>query len=195
VLSEETVKAAGCKSEEVAAYLDGELNAGSHTSFEAHLKQCRSCALQLEEQKRLLCALDFALGNEPQMALPKDFAQVVAVHAENDLSGVRRSSSEHKLALRVSAALALVSFALLGSALRETVLGPIAFISKRVVSIFDIMGRIVYDAGAGLAVISRTLGGHLLFESYPLILVSFLLVVGLALLLYLLGHYYRARTT
>ncbi|HEY0006346.1 MAG TPA: zf-HC2 domain-containing protein [Pyrinomonadaceae bacterium] len=195
-LSDAMRKDCSCKNEEIAAYLDGELDAAARLGFEQHLKQCRSCVVQLDEQKRLLCELDYALGGGPPLALPKDFAQVVAAHAESDLSGVRRRS-EHGFALRVCAVLALLAFALLGgSALRESVAGPLGLMARRVWVLFDISGHMMYNAGAGLAVISRGVGGHLFLESHPLVFLSgFILLAALALLLVLVSHTHRTRVT
>jgi hypothetical protein len=195
---EETAHVNACQSEEIAAYLDGELDSVVRHLFEEHLKECSSCALTLEEQKRLLCALDFALGcggggENGVPPLPKDFAQRVAVRAESDMSGVRRAS-EHGVALRVCAVLALVSFGLLGgAAISEAVVQPVFSVFKHMSSILDFTGHVLYDAGAGLTVISRDLGGHLLFESHPLVLLfGLLLAVALVLLLRRIGNYQRA---
>ena len=45
---------------DVAAYLDGELDAAGGTRFEQHTKTCAPCATALREQRRLLCVLDAA---------------------------------------------------------------------------------------------------------------------------------------
>jgi hypothetical protein len=196
-LTDETAHhSSACQSEDIAAYLDGELDSVVRHLFEEHLKECPSCALTLEEQKRLLRMLDFALGNgggETGLPMPKDFAQTVAVRAESDMSGVRRAS-EHGVALRVCAVLALVSFALLGgAAMSEAVVQPVFALFRRAASLLDFTGRVLYDAGAGLTVISRDLGGHLLFESHPLLLLAgLLLAVALVLLLRRIGNYQRA---
>jgi hypothetical protein len=195
-LTDETAHRSACQSEEIAAYLDGELDSVVRQLFEEHLKECRSCASSLEEQKRLLCMLDFALGSsggQSALPLPKDFAQLVAVRAESDMSGVRRSS-EHGVALRVCAVLTLVAFGLLGgAAMSEAVVRPTLALFRHGAIILDFTWRVLYDAGAGLTVISRDLGGHWLFESHPLVLLgSLLLAVALVLLLHRIGSYQRA---
>lgn len=195
-MTDETAHRNACQSEEIAAYLDGELDSVLRQLFEEHLKECPSCASSLEEQKRLLCMLDFALGNsggQTSLPLPENFAQRVAVRAESDMSGVRRSS-EHGVALRVCAILTLVSFALLGgAAMSEAVLRPASALFRQGAIILDFTWRVLYDAGAGMTVISRDFGGHLLFESHPLVLLgSLLLAVALVLLLHRIGNYQRA---
>src|ERR1044072_9825727 len=111
------------KSEEIAAYLDGELSGLARIEFEQHLKECSACKAQLCEQRRLLCALDLALSDDPALRLPVNFSQVVAAHAQADMSGLRHRS-EHRRALRLCAALLAASLVLLigGAALSETVL-------------------------------------------------------------------------
>lgn len=196
-MTDETAHRSACQSEEIAAYLDGELDSVVRQLFEEHLKECRSCASSLEEQKRLLCMLDFALGasgdGQSALPLPKDFAQRIAVRAESDMSGVRKSS-EHGVALRVCAVLTLVAFALLGgAAMSEAVLRPASALFRHGAILLDFTWRVLYDAGAGLTVISRDVGGHLLFESHPLVLLgSLLLAVALVLLLRRISNYQRA---
>src|ERR1700730_4227914 len=99
-----------CHTEQIAAYLDGELDGNSSTLLEEHLKECARCTAELTEQRQLLCAFDSALGQSGELPLPKDFARIVAAHAESDMSGVRERA-EHKRALRYCVLLAAASFA------------------------------------------------------------------------------------
>ncbi|HEX8142919.1 MAG TPA: zf-HC2 domain-containing protein [Pyrinomonadaceae bacterium] len=183
-----------CRNEEIAAYLDGELDASALFCFEQHVSECASCADQLREQKRLLCALDFALGDEGSLpSPPPNFARVVAAHAQSDMRGVR-AHSEHKRALWMCALLSVVSALLIGgAALNESVLAPMQALTRPAAAIIALFWHTLYNAGAGLAVISRV-GGHLLFESRPLGLVgSLLLIAALALLPRLIISYHRTR--
>jgi len=182
-----------CRSVEVAAYLDGELRDGALLAFEEHLKKCRSCSEKLEEQRRLLCTLDMAFGEEKALTLPADFARVVTAHAQTDMSGVRERH-ERSRALRLCVALALFSFALLGSAaLTDSVLEPVRVFGRLAGTGFRFLWRAIYDAGALLVVIMRILG-RFTFESHPLGVLSYLLLAGaLVLLLRLIRSYHRAR--
>ena len=184
-----------CKSEETAAYLDGELDQAARTQFEQHIRLCSSCAEQLREQKRLLCALDFALGGESALrpVPPANFARVVAAHAQSDMSGVR-AHSEHKRALWLCAMLAGASALLIGAAaLSESVVTPLRAITKPLGMIVGFFWHTIYNASAGVVVISRV-SGHLLFESRPLGVVgALLLVAALGLLPLLIISYHRAR--
>lgn len=186
-----------CRMEDIAAYLDGELDSAARSSFEQHTKDCSACAANLCEQKRLLCALDFALGGEGALPLPpENFAQVVAAHAQSDMRGLR-AHSEHKRALLLCAGLLVVSALLIGGAvaLNEAVVAPLQAMTKPVATIIGFILHTLYNAGAGLAIISRV-GGHLLFESRPLgVIGCLLLIAALALLPRLIINYHRARIT
>lgn len=181
-----------CRSEEIAAYLDGELDAQAVALFEAHLKACRNCAQELQEQRRLLCALDYAFGEDDSaLALPQNFAQVVATHAESDMSGVRLRA-EHVRALRWCVGLSLITFALLGASFSSSVLVPFKAAARFAASLLGLVWSALYDAGAGLAVILRALGRRFIFESNPFSLAaSLLFVIALALLPRLIVRYHR----
>jgi hypothetical protein len=145
----------------------------------------------------LLCALDFVLADDPALCLPVNFSQVVAAQAQSDMSGVRRRA-EHRLALWVCLALAVVSFALLGgAATSETVLRPIAAGGKRLFSVLGLFWQTFYDAGIGLAIILRAVGRRFILESHPLglFVCLLLLLAALALLPLLITNYHRQRIT
>lgn len=183
-----------CRSEAIIAYLDGELDASSLARLEQHIEGCSQCAADLRVQRRMLNELNFALMDEPSIEMPKNFAQIVAARAQSDMSGVR-AASERKRALRLCVVLATISFALLGgAALSESVFAPLRAIWKGGVALFSFLGHALYDAGAGVAVISRGLGGRLLFESRGLgLLVLLLLAVSLFALKRLIVRYHRTR--
>lgn len=73
---------------EVAAYLDGELESSAVVVFEEHLQGCGICLEKLNEQKRLISSLEF-MFDEKDFELPKDFARKIAVRAEADVSGLQ----------------------------------------------------------------------------------------------------------
>lgn len=184
-----------CRSEEIVAYLDGELDASSLVQLERHFENCSPCAAELRAQKLLLHELNFALTDEPAIEMPKNFAQVVAARAQSDMSGMR-DRQERRRALRLCALLTVVSFVLLGgAALSESIFAPLRVIWKTGVALLGFLGHALYDAGASLAVISRGLGGHLLFESRSTgLLVLLLLALALFTLARLIVRYHRART-
>ena len=180
-----------CPGADVAAYLDGELDAAAEARFTAHLRGCSACAAGLREQRMLLCELDFMLELEEFPALPENFAEVVTVRAQADLRGVREHS-ESKRALKLCLVLGLFAFALLGGAWRATIWEPL----RRLVTLFaaaaDFVADALYDAGAGVAVLSRNLSGHLFFQSgWQTALIGVLLLIALFCLARLVGDYHR----
>src|SRR5229473_1910097 len=182
-----------CRTEDVAAYLDGELDGASSESFEAHLKTCASCATELRMQRQLLCTLDFAF-NEPSFELPRNFSRVVAAHAESDLSGMRKKS-ERRRALQLCALLALLAFALLGAASSVLVFQPARSFLRIAGSLLDLVGRALYDAATGAAVIVRVVGRALILAPHGLGLLLIVLpfLIALAVLPRLIVNYHRAQ--
>ncbi|HWT02461.1 MAG TPA: zf-HC2 domain-containing protein [Pyrinomonadaceae bacterium] len=183
-----------CAGEEVVAYLDGELDARALARFERHLQGCPRCAQALEAEKLLSRELDSALATAPAFELPKNFAQVVAARAQSDVSGVRRPA-ERRRALRLCAVLVVIACALTGgAALTEAVLAPLRAVWKLGATLAGFLGHALYDAGAGLTVISRGVGGRLLFGSRAGgVLVLLLLALALLMLRHLIAGYHRAR--
>lgn len=186
-----------CQSEEIAAYLDGELDAHSTMLFEQHLKECADCTHSLQEQRRLLCTLDFAFGGNDvgDLPLPKNFSQIITAHAQSNLSGLRSERAERRRAVRLCLALAVVSFTLLGSAaFSDSVMKPLSLLVRNAGVVLGFAGRALYDFGAGLAVIARAVGGHTIFESSRLaVLAGLLLAIAVFLLPRLISNYHRTR--
>jgi anti-sigma factor RsiW len=182
-----------CPTEDVAAYLDGELDGAASESFEAHLKTCARCATELRMQRQLLCTLDFAFS-EPSFELPRNFSRVVAAHAESDLSGMRKKS-ERRRALQLCALLALLAFALLGAASRALVFQPARSFLRIAGILVDLVARALYDAGTGAAVIVRVVGRALILAPYGLgiILIVLPFLIALAVLPRLIVNYHRAQ--
>jgi anti-sigma factor RsiW len=183
-----------CSSAEIVAYVDGELGTEARRLLEEHLAECPHCDSELKTQQRLLRELDFALAEDACPEMPKNFAQVVAMRAQADLSGVR-SARERGRALRLCVALSVIAFALLGgAALSESVFSPLRTAWKGFAAVFSFLSHALYDLGAGVAVITRGVGGHLLFESRGLSLIVLLTFASaLFMLRRLITGYHRAR--
>jgi predicted anti-sigma-YlaC factor YlaD len=183
------------KSEEIAAYLDGELSAAACAEVEQHLKECPSCKAGLREQQHLLSTLDFALTDDPALRLPVNFSRVVAAHAQADMSGLRQRS-EHGRALRLCAALLAASFVLLllgGVAFSETVLRPVISLGRHLASLFDLLWQVLRGAGTGIGIILRAVSRQFLFDSHPLgLFIAFLLFISvLVAFARLIASYHR----
>jgi len=182
-----------CQGEQIAAYLDGELDDAVRLLFEAHARECPDCGIQVAEQRRLLCQLDLVLSRGSDLPLPINFAQIVTAHAQSDMSGVRRRG-EHGRAFRICVILAAASLALLGVAARTLVVNFARSVVRPVSVIFDLLWTTVYDAVSGLAIVSRVLSQGLVPNSRLEGTLEFvLLALGVLLLSRLIAGYHRTR--
>src|SRR5262249_1026129 len=180
-----------CHLEEVAAYLDGEMNGDALEDFEEHLKAGAECAGELRTQRQLLCTLEVAFGSAKPFELPPNFARVVTAHAESALTGMRRKG-ERGRALQVCAVLTLASFALLGAAARALVFDPVRSFFRAVTKLIDLAWQTVYDAATGVTILIRVIGRALLLAPYGLgylFLLTFL--ISISLLFLLIAKYHR----
>ncbi len=185
-----------CQRDEVVAYLDGELDAAASISFEKHTRACLACRDALAAQRRLGCLLDAAFDSTPaaELVLPKNFTEVVTAHAQTNMNGVR-CSKERRRALLLCAGLATAAFALLGASMFDQTLAPLAPLTHGFGSLLLMLGRVVVDAGAGAAVLLRTVGGCVVDApgAWQSLLAVALLAGATALLLWLIGGYHRTR--
>ena len=183
----------GCQLEDVAAYLDGELEGVALDTFEAHLKTCLDCDTEVRVQRQLLCTLDFAFNKSGPFDVPHDFTRVVTAHAESDLSGMRKKG-ERRRAIQLCAILALISFALLGAASRALVFDPVRSFLRVTGSLLGLLWQTLYDAGTGIAVIIRVVGRAAVFGSHGRALFLVLaFIISISLLPLLIAKYHRAQ--
>lgn len=178
---------------EVAAYLDGELSHEAEFAFELHFEECSFCAEKLNEQKRLICSLEFVF-DEKDFELPKDFAKKVMVRAESDVSGLN-SKEERRRALLISGGLFLLGV-LAGVVGKQSGILPAA-VSNFLTQIYvlaDVFGKFCYDFGVGLSVIFRVAGRQLVSgSSVSGFLLAFLLIISFILLSRLLLTFHRVK--
>ncbi len=183
-----------CHSEDVAAYLDGEMNGEELLCFEKHLSECERCTSELQTQKRLLNTIDFAFGfDEKTLPLPTNFTKVIKTTAESNIQGLCKNS-EKKHALHWCVLLGILSFLLIGGAnFSDSVFSPAKNFLKIISVLFDVIGLVVYDFVVGLVVITRAVSRRFIFESNPINIVIFLLfAVSIILLSRLILRYKRA---
>jgi len=181
-----------CRSEDVAAYLDGELDSAAFEVFEGHLKTCASCAQELRTQRQLLCTLNRAFDESRAFELPTDFARLVATHAESDVTGLR-GRGERRRAFKMCAILALLSSALLGAALRAIVFQPARSFLRVAQSLLDIAWKTIYDAGTGASVIIRLVVRAIALSPYGGMFLVLAFIIAISLLPRLIASYHRAQ--
>jgi hypothetical protein len=182
-----------CESDQIAAFVDDELELARRLAFEEHVLVCDFCAEELRAHRSFMRELDTALAGRFDLEVPPDFAKVVAVHAENDMRGVR-DRAEHRKALRYCIVLGLVAFALLGVASSRAFLGNIQSLFKTIFGIISLLGKTVYDAMAGFSVIARAFRRGLVGDAgFSGLVVLLLFAFAVALLTLLISRYHRTR--
>jgi anti-sigma factor RsiW len=182
-----------CETEKIAAFIDGDLEPSERTAFEEHIKHCSRCTSELQAQRLFMCELDSALAGSYELAVPANFARVVAVHAESDMRGVR-DRKEHTRALQFCIILGLTAFALLGVASSKAVILSIRSVAGKVFGVVALFARTTFDAAAGVTVISRVVSRGFVPDSRLAGLAGLLLVVlAIAVLSLLISRYRRTR--
>ncbi len=182
-----------CQPENIAAYIEGDLHPSARLALEEHLQHCENCVLELQEQRQFMCELDSAFSNPFELAVPPNFAQVVAVHAESDMRGVR-NSVEHKRALQLCILLGLAAFVFLGAAASKAEIAGAASAVGKVAGILGMVARTIYEAAVGFASMARLLSRSLMTSSPFAGLVAFVIIAGaVGLLSRLIVRYHRAR--
>jgi len=183
---------AGSPCLDVAAYLDGELDAVTAARFEHHTKTCGTCAAALGEQRRLLCVLDAAFGAaERQLQLPTNFTEVVKAHAQSDMSSVRHRS-ERKRAVIYCMGLAALSFALLGWQAWDELFTPFGAAAGIAATLIDMTANAASEAASGIALMLGVLGGQMLEDPGAGSVAAYVMfAVAVALLFRLIARYHR----
>ena len=182
-----------CQTENIAAYIDGDLEPALRSDLEEHIKECAHCAAELREQRLFMCELDSALASPFDLAVPADFARVVAVHAESDMRGAR-DLAERKRALRFCIVLGMAAFALLGFASSKAVILNLRSVVAKVFGSLSFFAQSVFDAAAGVIVLSRVVSRGLIADSRLAGVVGLLLVVlAVGVLSLLISRYHRTR--
>ncbi len=180
-----------CPREEIAAYLDGELDGEALTSFEAHLEQCRDCATELRSQRQLLCTLEAAFGDNGHIKLPENFTRVVAAQAENDMRGLGHKG-ERRRALQLCAVLLLAAFALLGGASSGLIFRPVSAFLRIAGSALDVLWQTAADAVEGVSIIVRLIARVEAKEPHGFeILAALVFLLAVSLLPRLIANYHR----
>ena len=183
-----------CERNLFAAYVDGELDTDLTLLFEDHLESCFECRAELRAHRLLVCELDAAMLESAEIPVPKDFSRMVAARAASDMRGVR-TRSENRKALTICAVLALVGFALLGAAARNSVFLVARRLVATVFGLVSFAAATAYDAVSGFAVVFRVLSRKVIIETGSLGPLMGLLALAILILWRLISNYHRTRAT
>jgi anti-sigma factor RsiW len=182
-----------CETEKIAAFIDGDLDAAARLALEDHIKECTGCTSELQAQRQFMCELDSALASPFDLPVPPNFAQVVAVHAESDMRGLRERA-EHRKALRICLVLGLAAFALLGVTASKALIFGVQSIADKTLGALGFFAKTSFDAAAGFTVVSRVFSRGLIADSRLTGLLGLLFVVlAVGLLSLLILRYHRTR--
>ena len=152
-----------CPRIEIAAYIDGELTPREELDLEMHFAGCEICAVELNEQKKLLNALDFALDDRQEIELPENFTRVVVANAESNVQGLR-CPRERNRALLVCAALGLVVFLGLGAETSKTFAAAGA-ITEQLFVVGGFIVHFIHDVTVAATVLFRSFCLQFVFKS------------------------------
>ena len=142
-----------CPSPDIAAYIDGELDAEREIRLDAHFYQCAVCTAELNSQKQFLLCLDAGLKDKKELELPASFAKRVAVNAEANVSGLRRPSEFFNSIFICIAILLFILFA--SGADAGKVLSGGYLVVEQALAVGGVFGHLIYDLFLGVAIVIR----------------------------------------
>ncbi|MEP6788807.1 MAG: zf-HC2 domain-containing protein [Acidobacteriota bacterium] len=167
-----------CPTDEIAAYIDGEIDPVREFELEAHLDRCEVCSHELNQQKQFLIGLNSSLKHEGDLELPANFTKLIVANAESTVSGLRRPRERFN-ALFICAGLFFFALFALGAEAGKELAG-VSTIVDQLGAIAGFFGHLVYSAFVGVAVILRSLAGQ--FRSDLVLTVFFTGILALFLL-------------
>jgi anti-sigma factor RsiW len=173
-------KTFSCPTDDIAAYIDGELEPVRELELETHFAQCGGCLRHLNEQKQFLRDLDTSLKHEGDLELPASFAKTVVANAESSVKGLRRPS-ECFNAVFICAALGLFALFAMGSDADRSLQG-VTSAADQTFAAGAFFGHIVYSVFVGIVIVLRAVASQFEFGVYPLI--AFLLILGVSAMLF-----------
>ncbi len=148
-----------CPSEEIASYIDGEMESARESELEAHFAACSRCTGELNQQRMFLCSLNASLKNESELDLPTDFTKRIVANAESTVSGLRRPRERFN-ALFICAGLFLFALFALGTGAGNFV-ESISTIFGQIAAVGGFLANLIYSVFLGLAIVLRALASQL----------------------------------
>ena len=153
--SEVQIRALECPTDEIAAYIDGEMDPMREFELEAHLAGCEVCSLELNQQKQFLCGLSSSLQHEDEIELPANFTKLIVANAESTVTGLRRPREQFN-AIFICAGLFLFALFALGADAGKIFQG-VSNIFEQITAVGGFFGRLIYSVFVGVAIILRSL--------------------------------------
>ena len=149
------LKVFACPTDEISAYIDGELNAARERELDLHFGFCPECREELNLQKQFLCGLNSTLKQDAELALPVDFTKRIVANAESTVAGLRRPRERYN-AIFICAALLFFGLFALGADAGRVFAGVSGAVDQAG-AVGGFFGRILYSIFLGFAIILRSL--------------------------------------
>ncbi|MFZ1701470.1 MAG: zf-HC2 domain-containing protein [Pyrinomonadaceae bacterium] len=169
-----------CPTDEISAYIDGELSSALELDIEAHFAVCEPCVRELNLQKQFLCGLNSSLRQDGELALPADFTRHIVANAESTVAGLRRPREMYNAIFICVALLLFGLFALGAEAGRVFELAASAL--DQVGAVGGFVGRVTYSVFLGFAIILRSFAAQFRFGGAVAVVLP--AILGAVLLMY-----------
>jgi hypothetical protein len=143
-----------CPSEDIAFYIDGELDLARELELDAHFSTCAVCTRELNQQKQFLCGLESSLKYEGEPELPANFTKLIVTNAESHVSGLRRPAERFN-AIFICVAFVLFFLFAMGSEAGKMLAG-FYLVLDQIVAVGGFFGHLVYSVFLGITIVSRT---------------------------------------
>jgi anti-sigma factor RsiW len=177
-----------CPSDEIAAYIDGELDPPRELELDLHFSQCETCSGELNLQKQFLNELDAKLRDRSDINLPADFTKTIVANAESTVSGLRRPREQFN-ALFICAGLFLFALFALGADAGRIFSG-FAAVFEQIVAVGGFFAHLVYSIFLGMSIVVRSLAAQFRFD---VVIAVVFAAIGAALLMFVSRKALRLR--
>jgi anti-sigma factor RsiW len=151
-----------CPTDDISAYVDGELALVRELEMDAHFARCTACSVELNQQKQFLCSLNSSLRAEKEIELPANFTKQIVANAESSVSGLRRPHERYNAVFICIGLFLFVLFAM--GAEVGTLLRSVYGAFEQVTVVGGFFGRLVYSMFIGVVIVMRSLAGQLGFD-------------------------------
>ena len=151
-----------CPTDEIAAYIDGDLDPSCEFEIEAHFAGCEICSHELNQQKQLLCGLNSSLKHEKDIELPANFTRLIVANAESTVSGLRRPRERYN-AIFICAGLFLFVLFGLGAEAGKVFDGVYGFFGQ-IAIVGGFFGHLIYSVFIGVVIVLRSFASQFQFD-------------------------------
>ncbi len=166
-----------CPTDEIASYIDGELDAAREREVDAHFAECAACSDELNLQKQFLRNLESSLKQEGDVVLPADFTRKVVANAESTVSGLRRPRERFNAIFICAGLMFFILFALGTDAGR--VLGGAGAVVDQIATVGSFFGHFIYSFFLGVMIVVRTCATQIRPDALAAVVIAVLMVISI----------------